>query len=123
MQARTITWRNKRSKRAERVPIAPVVVELLGQIPRRSGTVFRWQASSDSRLRRRLYDAMKELKIDRNGRSFHEFRKTFCTMIFELGLPISASLALVRHKTIDVTIKHYLARNEDALHDAIKDLK
>lgn len=124
MQGRTITWRNKRSKLPERVPIAPVAVELLEKIPRRrGGAVFRWQPSSDSRLRRRLYDAMQTLKIPRDGRSFHEFRKTYCTMIFDLGLPISASLALVRHKTVDVTIKHYLGRNEDALHDAIKDLK
>lgn len=124
VQARTITWRNKRSKQKECVPVAPVVVELLRQVPRRgSAAVFRWQVSSDSRLRRRLYDAMKELKIARNGRSFHEFRKTYCSTIFDLGLPIAAALTLVRHKTVDVTIKHYLARNEEALHEAIKDLR
>lgn len=120
---RVIAWKNKRSKKPEVVPTSPKAMQALALVkaltPNRD-KVFRWSISGRSTLRLWLFSAFEALDIAPRNRSFHCFRKTFCKKVFEtLKLPIHQSLVLVRHKTVDVTVRHYLPKEHAPIHAAI----
>lgn len=120
---KVITWKNKRTKQPEAVPTSPKAMQVLALVkaltPNRD-KVFRWKIGARTTLRKWLFAAFEALGIERRGRSFHCFRKTFCKRVFEtLRLPIHQSLILVRHKTVDVTVRHYLPKEHEPIHAAI----
>lgn len=122
-----ISWKNKMTKKTESVPVSPKVMQALSVLRNITPTremVFRWRLTARVHLREWLLTAMADLGIEANGRCFHSFRKTFCNKVFtDLNLPIQLSLVLVRHKTVDVTIKNYLAKDYSQLHTALNRLR
>lgn len=126
IETKEIEWKNKITKKPESVPVSNAVLEVLAQVreitPERE-KVFRWRIDIDSGLREKIRGAMTKLEIEPDGRCFHSFRKTFCNNVFKIpNVPLPTSLTLVRHKTVDVTIKHYLAKDTSLLHDAVNRL-
>jgi len=69
--------------------------------------IFRWKASSTSRLIRTLNNGLEEAGIPKNGRAFHTFRKTFSTRLFQNNLSITDIKDLMRHSSIQTTLDHY----------------
>lgn len=120
-----ITWKNKMTKKPEPVPVSSKVIQALTFLqsftPARE-KVFKWKVRAYETLRTWLNTAMRDLGIDADGRCFHSFRKTFCNRVFDLSLPIHLSLVLVRHKTVDITIRNYLAKDYSRLKLAVNSL-
>lgn len=49
----------------------------------------------------------------------HAFRSTFCTQLCRCGVPLEVASALMGHKSIEVTAKHYALVKKDTKEDAI----
>lgn len=117
-EALNLTWKNIKSDRiellnktiktSEYVPVTKNIDEILSSLKKiNSIKVFRWKASSYSRLNRRLSKALETLNIKKEGRSFHEFRKSYLYYLQQSGVQVNMAQVLMRHKNINVTIKHY----------------
>ena len=63
---------------------------------------------------------MNRLDINKNGRSFHEFRKTFLYRLFKAGTPLEIASKLMRHNTIQITMKYYAYFDKSTLHNYIE---
>lgn len=112
-----IIWKNKMTKRPEAVPISDIALTVFTQIkaitPDRE-KVFRWNYNQThiGQLRNQLDKAMAALGIERDGRSFHCFRKTFINAVYDMpGIEIKAALQLVRHTKMDVSKRHYWVKD------------
>ncbi len=87
------------------------VNKILEKIPRKplQNKVFKWSQESDSRLRQALYTAMKNANIERDGRSFHEFRKTFITRLIVHNKKMNIfDIASAARCEIRIIQQHYL---------------
>lgn len=115
-----IYFRNKTIHSFESVPINSNVKILLSKQSKRREKIFRWQASSRSRLTRRLTIAMNDLEIEKKGRAFHEFRKTFLYRLFQAGTPLEIASKLMRHNTIQITMKYYAYFDKSILQNYIE---
>ena len=98
---------NKNDKTNEIVYISNDLYKVLLSIKSNRSKVFRWKESSYSRLNRRLNLCLDDLKIEKNKRSFHEFRKSYLYCLQKSGVPVHIAQKLMRHKNIKVTIEHY----------------
>jgi integrase len=115
----TIRWHNKRTKEVEEVPVATHVITLINTLPRTHAYVFRWRKPSPSRCLGWLRSACSACNIP--YKPFHSLRKSFAMRVFSKAIPLKDQLALVRHKSVDTTIKHYL-RTTESLHSAVESL-
>jgi integrase len=107
IQQNTIHVISKDGKRAETAIVSDDVLVALQSLPqRKSKKVFRWELISVSRLRKRFYVAMDDLGIIRNGRSFHELRKTFISIMANADIDVRTASRLARCD-IKVMMKHY----------------
>lgn len=107
---------SKDKKREDRFPISSKLNELLTELrASENRKPFLWQPSSSSRLNRTLATAMKEAGIVRGNRSFHTFRKTFSTMLFNNSLELTDVKDLMRHRSIQTTLNHYKETNLNRL--------
>ncbi len=103
-----INWRNKITKKTEPTPLSSRAVEILREaltLAAGRQKVFRWQHSSLSRVTDRLNASMVRAGVEKNGRSFKNFRTTFKFRIRHL--PFEFQMKLMRHSTADVTLSHY----------------
>lgn len=124
-QVRTdrIILSNKVEKTAEVLIISQDIYNILNELRQPGKTkVFRWKYTSYSRLNRTLTTAMENLNIEKRGRSFHEFRKTFLYNLQLQNVPVQIAQKLMRHKNIQVTIKNYQLIEEQTLRDSIQKL-
>ncbi len=85
--------------------------------------VFRWQSGSESRLRKKLDTAFIDCGIDKEGRSFHEFRKTFKSRLKNAGISIEDAHILMRHRDISTTMKFYAVQNNEQIRQAYSELE
>lgn len=53
----------------------------------------------------------------------HAYRSTFCTQLCRCGVPLEVASALMGHKSIEVTAKHYALVKKDTKQDAISMLR
>lgn len=126
-----IEWRNKITKRPERVPVMQKALDLLKTLPKREdGKIFRWNYNSESethsgnsRIYKKFNAGLKATGIEKRGRSLQNIRQLFCNVIFELDLPLADQLKLTRHKTVDVTVKHYLKAQDKRMKEALSKLE
>lgn len=103
----TIHVISKDGKRAETAVISDELLAAIRSLPQRKDKkVFRWQLVSVSRLRKTLYAAMDDLGINRNGRSFHELRKTFISLMANSDIDVRTASRLARCD-VKVMMKHY----------------
>lgn len=109
LKKRTISFPVKNRKmQIDTFPITKEIEEILLELRANNGDkVFRWKESSASRLSRRLIAAEEKLGIRQEGRGFHGLRKSFAESLFSNNKSLSVTRRLMRHKSIDTTIKHY----------------
>lgn len=110
-----ILFNNKYDSAPERFPVYDEITQITAQLPQDRESLFRWSDNSTSRLNKWLRESAKELGIDLNGRSFHEFRKTFRRRLFDKGVPLEIASQLLRHRSISTTMKYYTERNQQNL--------
>ena len=53
----------------------------------------------------------------------HAYRSTFCTQLCRCGVPLEVASALMGHKSIEVTARHYALVKKDTKQDAISMLR
>lgn len=115
----TIHILSKDGKRAETVTISDSLLQTLEALPKwKHGRVFSWQLSAVSRLRKRLNAAMEQNGIPRNGRSFHELRKTFISIMANNGVDVRTAAILARCD-IKVMMKHYTVMSTETVQNAV----
>lgn len=103
-----VNWHNKITKNIEPTPVSARAREVLQDALTLAGArerVFRWQHASLSRVTDRLNASMKRAGVEKNGRSFKNFRTTFKFRIRHL--PFEFQMRLMRHSSADVTLGHY----------------
>ncbi len=103
-----VNWYNKITKNIEPTPVSARAREVLQEALTLAGErerVFRWQHASLSRVTDRLNASMKRVGVEKNGRSFKNFRTTFKFRIRHL--PFEFQMRLMRHSSPDVTLGHY----------------
>jgi integrase len=98
---------NKTDKSHETILLSPAVNNLLLKIKTDRKKIFRWKDTSYSRLNRRFTKALENLEIEKDGRSFHELRKSFLFYLQRAGVPVEIAQKLMRHKNIRITIEYY----------------
>lgn len=76
-----------------------------------------YQPSNVRKALRKLYEE--------NGIEYkhpHAFRSTFCTQLCRCGVPLEVASALLGHKSMEVTARHYALVKRDSKEDAISKL-
>jgi integrase len=101
-----IIWKNKITKNEEPRPISNYVQQLI-KLLKNENKLFRWTINGSSYLNKILRDASHELKIDRNKRSFQEFRVTFRMRLKQKGMREEDIKYLLRHSQTGTTEKYY----------------
>ncbi len=101
-----IIFSNKTNKKFESIPLSNRVRRILDK-QNNEDKVFRWLPSSQSYLLTVLNKGMKSCSISKQGRAFHEFRKTFLYRLFQSGVPLEIAYKLMRHHSIQVTMNYY----------------
>jgi integrase len=123
-----IIWKNKIDKTDEPRPVSNYVLSLISKI-KKNEKVFRWTYNGKGFLNKKLREACQIIniidnekniqdnkdntkkskfkKINRNERSFQEFRVTFHLNLIKNGINEIDSKYLLRHSPTDVTGKHY----------------
>lgn len=115
-QEKIIELKNKISSDPEKIPLSKKIISILDQLPKRlDNKIFRWKNSSQSILTRKFHRYFEEKNIDRKGRNFHNFRKTFRMKLFSAGVPVESAKELLRHKDIRITINNYTEMQNDIL--------
>lgn len=103
-----IDFKNKITKKSEPRPLSEKALSCLKTIGRgETGKVFRWKHGSSSRIHRYLREACQVLSIERNGRAFQEFRRTFRDRLLLSGCPPEYAQFLMRHADKEITDKIY----------------
>jgi integrase len=111
----SIIWSNKITKAAEERPVSARALILLSELPTDGARIFPWRYSTASRLSRTLAKMFERAGIDRNGRSFQEFRSTFRMRLIKKGVPEIYIEYLLRHSRPDITAIHYTSYKSDAI--------
>jgi integrase len=108
---------NKNTCELEYIPLSTAIREILSELNylKTKDRLFTWSEKSYSRLNRRLNEAMTKCGIEKNGRGFHEFRKTFLHRLFSSGVSLKDAQRLMRHKTPSVTLNYYTFWDDSAL--------
>jgi integrase len=97
------TWEERR------IPVAPVLISLLHQMPRRPGTLIFPTASGlpDRHLLRHCKRIANRAGLDETKWSLHGFRRTFCTTCLRAGLDVRTVMQLMGHKDIESTLRYW----------------
>jgi integrase len=92
-----------------RIPVPPVLMSLLHQMPRRPGTLIFPTASGrpDLHLLRHCKRIARLAGLDETKWSLHGFRRTFCTMCLRNGLDVRTVMLLMGHSDIESTLRYW----------------
>lgn len=102
------------------VELSTIIAEL--RIFKNADRLFRWGGNSVSTLRKKLNLGFDEIGIEKDGRAFHVFRKTFNKRLLQSGVTIETARELMRHKNIETTIKHYTLITDEEKSEALNTL-
>lgn len=103
-----ITWKNKISKFDEPRVASSLSFKILRKLHIiNKKSVFSWKYNASSRLAHRLNEALEKLGIEKNGRSFQEFRVTFRMRMMKKGFTEDQIKYLLRHSTKELIYNHY----------------
>lgn len=107
---RIIIVERKDGKIMQYLPLTTAVERILSQLPHDRPTLFPWKLSSTGRLRNRLETACAESGVDRKGRSFHTFRKTYISRLVDrVGNDLDAfTVSRLARARVEVIQNHYL---------------
>jgi integrase len=92
-----------------RIPVPPVLMSLLHQMPRRPGTLIFPTSSgrADKHLLRHCKRMARRAGLDEKKWSLHGFRRTFCTACLRAGLDVRTVMLLMGHKDIESTLRYW----------------
>ena len=115
LKNKTITFRNKiRKDQSQIIPISDKVEKVLLRLKeleeqRRDykHKVIPYSPNSKSSITRKISKIEEELGIKQKGRSTHGFRRLLATELFENEVPVDIIKDIMRHSSIDVTMKAY----------------
>lgn len=130
LKQKTITFRNKiRRDQSQTIPISDKVEEVLLRLKaleeERSNykdKVIPYSPKSKSSITRKISKIEKELGIKQKGRSSHGFRKLLATELFAKEVPIDIIKDIMRHSSIDVTMKAYRKQDQSRMEEQLKKL-
>jgi len=107
IEGNVIKFKNKITKEPEPRHVSTKAIRLLNHLPHNKDKVFRWTTQGTSHLHRILRNACADCGIERNGRSFQEFRLTFRMRLLRTGVPDAFAQHLMRHSTLELTNQIY----------------
>lgn len=112
-KAKCIHWKNKVTKLKETRPVSDKTIKILKKLQVvNKRKVFSWNYTTACQLRRWLYKIIEISNIERNGRSFQEFRVTFRMKLHDRGTPENYIRYLLRHSAGDRIMEfHYTDYN------------
>ena len=130
LKQKTITFRNKiRRDQSQTIPISDKVEEVLlrlKELEEERGDykdkVIPYSPKSKSSITRKLSKIEKELGIKQKGRSSHGFRRLLATELFAKEVPIDIIKDIMRHSSIDVTMKAYRKQDQSRMKEQLKKL-
>lgn len=130
LKQKTITFRNKiRRDQSQTIPISDKVEGVLLRLKEleeeRSDykdKVIPYSPKSKSSITRKLSKIEKELGIKQKGRSSHGFRRLLATELFAKEVPIDIIKDIMRHSSIDVTMKAYRKQDQSRMKEQLKKL-
>lgn len=110
-QNKNITFKNKNTKQPEVRMASNLAFKVLDRLRKlNQSKVFSWSYSYSSKLSKILNKALQDLNIDKNKRSFQEFRVTFRMRLEERGVPEHYIEYLMRHSSGKLLYKNYTDR-------------
>lgn len=117
--------KKKNSKNYDKFPMTDFLKGLLAQLkveserrPTNRELIFGWKETNASRLNKTVSDALTDLGIKRESKTFHPIRKHFITKLIESG-NILYIKSLARHSDIKTTEDHYWMKNLDKMRDVL----
>ena len=72
---------------------------------------------SSSSVRKQLVKFCEKAGVE--FKKIHAFRATFCTQMCKCGVPLEVTSALLGHKSLEVTARHYALIKQDSKEQAI----
>jgi integrase len=110
---------HKTTREPQRFPISTEVRSILNAMPRNHGSkVFRWNNASQSNVLRMFKSVLHECDIEpRFG--FHTLRKTFQDRLYRSGIEMTERQKLMRHSSINTTVKSYTYTNRSRLEESL----
>ncbi len=102
-----IMWYNKKTKAPEPRPYTQRAAEILSELPKREGRIWNWTYRGSSFLNKLMRQAADNMCIERNGRSFQEFRSAYRMKLLNNGVPLEYAMYMLRHKDFKVTDEFY----------------
>jgi integrase len=126
-----IRFRNKiRRDLYQTVPIFPELKEVLLRLKELEeerddfkGKVVPYSATNKGLINKKLNRIERELGIKKKGRSTHGFRRLLATELFKNEVPIDIIKDVMRHSSIDVTLKAYREYDNDRVRKSMDGLK
>ncbi|MBI2794729.1 MAG: site-specific integrase [Ignavibacteria bacterium] len=126
--AMTIRVERKDARTWEYIPLTGDDIALLARIAQENGVqkphdaILGYHSTSDSRLRRTLYEVMHRAGIERNNRSWHEFKKTYISRVVRrIGTDLSIfEASRLARCSAPVLERHYLKLEPHELRQKIE---
>jgi integrase len=107
----TIPGAVAKNKRTHQLPLPPLAIEIVAELPRIVGSPFLFPSRCNGRQRPvNDFDKAKKKSDALTGISdwkIHDLRRTFTSRARELGIPGSSIAAVLNHSRHDVTSRHY----------------
>lgn len=130
LKNKTITFRNKvRRDQSQTIPISDKVEAVLLRLKELEvervdykNKVIPYSPKSKSSITRKISKIEKELGIKKEGRSSHGFRRLLATELFAKEVPIDIIKDIMRHSSIDVTMKAYRKQDQSRITEQLKKL-
>ena len=108
-----IKMSNKITKKIEYVYFNPKLFEVVEELKRLVNTNNLLYYKNTSYLKKVLYAALNELKIQKKG--FHGFRRSYLAYLFYNNVPVQIASKLMRHSNVNITMQKYSNIKEDEL--------
>jgi integrase len=112
-----IIFKNKKSKEPEPRPYTARAQEILRSLPVRQDRIFKWHYKSHSFLSKKLRIACRDLNINRNKKSFQEFRQVFRMRLLAAGMQPEYVMFMMRHSDFKTTMKFYTKYDVEIVRD------
>jgi integrase/recombinase XerD len=130
MESKIITFRNKINKnQSQIIPMSDKLYEVLSRLKELadnrvaySDKVIPYSENSRASMNRQINKIERELGIKQKGRSTHGFRRLLATELFEKGIPMDVIKDIMRHSSIETTIKSYRQVNKQRITDSMDKL-
>ncbi|MFN3195281.1 MAG: tyrosine-type recombinase/integrase [Chlorobiota bacterium] len=131
LENKLIRFRNKiRKDLFQTIPIFPELEEVLLRLreigeeePDYDGKVVPYSPKNKGLINKKLNKIENALGIKKKGRSTHGFRRLLATELFKNEVPLDIIKDVMRHSSIDVTLKAYREFDNNRVRKSMEGLK